>query len=184
MPLLKVIVASTRPGRVGRNIGDWFAQHAVEHGGFTVEIVDLAEVGLPFLDEPEHPATGIYRHQHSKDWSATIGEADAFAFVMPEYNYAFSAPQYMHKTSLFVHGLADTGWNGNKRCAIQEGLYLSQDPRVPTSGTRLGMITGQSYGRFARGFITGSRRPWRAAGVSGPGCGASARPRPPPPRPR
>jgi NAD(P)H-dependent FMN reductase len=92
MPLLKIIIASTRPGRVGRNIGDWLARHAVEHSGFTVEIVDLAEVGLPFLDEPEHPATGNYLHRHSKEWSATIGEADVFVFVMPEYNYAFSAP--------------------------------------------------------------------------------------------
>ncbi|WP_371780282.1 NADPH-dependent FMN reductase [Streptosporangium subroseum] len=95
MPLLKVIVAITRPGRVGRvgrNIGAWFARHSVEHDGFTVEIVDLAEVGLPFLDEPEHPVTGNYLHQHSKDWSAIIGEADAFVFVLPEYNYTFSAP--------------------------------------------------------------------------------------------
>lgn len=92
MPLLKVIVASTRPGRIGRGIGDWFAGHAAEHGGFDVQIVDLAEVGLPFLDEPEHASTGNYVHRHSKEWSATIGEADAFVFVMPEYNHAFSAP--------------------------------------------------------------------------------------------
>ncbi|MDP9860840.1 MULTISPECIES: NADPH-dependent FMN reductase [Streptosporangium] len=92
MPLLKVIVASTRPVRTGRAIGDWFTRHAVEHGGFDVELVDLAEVGLPFLDEPEDATTGNYVHQHTKDWSATIDAADAFVFVMPEYNYAFNAP--------------------------------------------------------------------------------------------
>jgi len=31
-------------------------------------------------------------HQHTKDWSATIERADAFVFVMPEYNYGFNAP--------------------------------------------------------------------------------------------
>ncbi|MGW0804694.1 NADPH-dependent FMN reductase [Nonomuraea sp. NPDC002799] len=92
MPTLKVIVASTRPTRIGRTIGDWATAHAVEHGHFDVELIDLAEVGLPFLDEPEDATTGRYVHQHTKDWSATIGAADALVFVMPEYNYGFNAP--------------------------------------------------------------------------------------------
>ncbi|MDP4511027.1 NADPH-dependent FMN reductase [Nonomuraea turcica] len=92
MPSLKVIVASTRPVRIGRTIGDWVAACAAEHSHFQVELVDLAEVGLPFLDEPEDATTGRYAHQHTKDWSRTIDAADALVFVMPEYNYGFSAP--------------------------------------------------------------------------------------------
>lgn len=92
MPTLKVIVASTRPGRVGRTVADWFVALATEQGDFDVELLDLVEVGLPFHDEPAHPATGIYEHDHTKRWSQTIDAADAFVFVMPEYNYAFSAP--------------------------------------------------------------------------------------------
>ncbi|GAA3158665.1 NAD(P)H-dependent oxidoreductase [Planomonospora alba] len=92
MPALKIIVASTRPTRIGRVIGDWVAARAVEHGRFHVELVDLAEVGLPFLDEPEDATTGRYVHQHTKDWSATIDAADALVFVMPEYNHGFNAP--------------------------------------------------------------------------------------------
>lgn len=92
MPRLTIIVASTRPGRVGRQVADWFAGRARGHGGFDVEIVDLAEVDLPFLDEPEHASERRYRHQHTKDWSATIDTADAFVFVMPEYNQGLSAP--------------------------------------------------------------------------------------------
>jgi NAD(P)H-dependent FMN reductase len=91
MPTLKVIVASTRPGRVGRTVGDWIVQLAAEHGGFDVEMLDLVEVGLPFHDEPAHPATGVYEHDHTKRWSATIDSADAFVFVMPEYNYGYNA---------------------------------------------------------------------------------------------
>jgi NAD(P)H-dependent FMN reductase len=89
---LLVIIASTRPGRAGKFVGDWFAQQARDHGGFDVEIADLAEINLPFLDEPAHPATGQYIHQHTKDWSALVDSADAFVFVMPEYNYTFNAP--------------------------------------------------------------------------------------------
>jgi len=91
-PTLHVIVASTRPGRVGLPVGRWFHRRAVEHGAFEVQWVDLAEVDLPFLDEPQHPRLQQYRHQHTKDWSALVDRADAFVFVMPEYNYGFNAP--------------------------------------------------------------------------------------------
>jgi NAD(P)H-dependent FMN reductase len=92
MPSLQIIIASTRPGRVGLPVAQWFQERAVAHGGFDVELVDLAEVGLPFLDEPNHPRLRRYEHQHTKDWSAKVDAADAFAFVMPEYNYGFNAP--------------------------------------------------------------------------------------------
>jgi NAD(P)H-dependent FMN reductase len=88
---LLVIVASTRPGRVGRTIADWFVERAEEHGGFDVEIADLAEINLPMYNEPAHPSAGQYTHQHTKDWSAIVDSADAFVFVMPEYNFSFNA---------------------------------------------------------------------------------------------
>ncbi|KAA0095966.1 NADPH-dependent oxidoreductase [Mycolicibacterium sp. P1-18] len=90
-PVLQVVVASTRPGRVGRPVADWFAARATGHGGFDVEIVDLAEVNLPFFDEPRHPRLGDYEHDHTKAWSATVSRGDAYVFVTPEYNYGFNA---------------------------------------------------------------------------------------------
>jgi NAD(P)H-dependent FMN reductase len=90
-PVLQVIIASTRPGRVGLPVGQWIYQRAVAHGGFDVELVDLAEVNLPIFDEPAHPRLRQYEHQHTKDWSATIDRADAFVFVIPEYNHSFNA---------------------------------------------------------------------------------------------
>jgi NAD(P)H-dependent FMN reductase len=101
MPKLQIIIASTRPGRVGLPIAEWIRDRAVEHGGFEVEVVDLAEVNLPFMDEPNHPRLRQYIHRHTKEWSRTIDSADAFIFVMPEYNYGFNAPlknaiDYLH----------------------------------------------------------------------------------------
>jgi NAD(P)H-dependent FMN reductase len=90
--LLQIVIASTRPGRIGPVIGDWFAEQAKAHGGFEVEVTDLKTLDLPFHDEPAHPMTGQYEHQHTKDWSAIVDRSDAFAFVMPEYNHSFSAP--------------------------------------------------------------------------------------------
>jgi NAD(P)H-dependent FMN reductase len=90
--VLKIVIASTRPGRVGLPVAQWVEQVALAHGGFDrVELVDLAEVDLPFMDEPNHPRLRQYTHQHTLDWSRTVDEADAFVFVMPEYNFGFNA---------------------------------------------------------------------------------------------
>ena len=91
MPTLTVIVGSTRPGRAGQPIAEWFAERARAHGGFDVEIADLAQIGLPLLDEPNHPRLGQYTQQHTKDWSALIDRADAVVVVTPEYNYGYPA---------------------------------------------------------------------------------------------
>jgi NAD(P)H-dependent FMN reductase len=92
MAKLEIIIASTRPGRVGLPIGQWVHGEATAHGGFPdVELVDLAEVNLPFMNEPNHPRLAQYTHQHTRDWSAKVAEADAFVFVMPEYNYGYNA---------------------------------------------------------------------------------------------
>lgn len=91
-PALQVIIGATRPGRVGPKIAAWFYDVATRHGGFDVELVDLADVGLPLLDEPENPARGgTYFHPHTKAWSATVKRADCLVFVVPEYNNSFNA---------------------------------------------------------------------------------------------
>jgi NAD(P)H-dependent FMN reductase len=92
MPTLLVVIASTRPGRVGLPVGEWFTARAEAHGAFAVQVADLAEIALPFMDEPRHPRLHEYEHEHTKRWSATVDAADAFAFVMPEYNYSITAP--------------------------------------------------------------------------------------------
>jgi NAD(P)H-dependent FMN reductase len=91
MPKLHVILASTRPGRAGEPIADWFVERARAHGAFDVELVDLAEVALPFFDEPAHPRLRRYEHEHTKAWSRRIDAADAFAIVTPEYNFGYPA---------------------------------------------------------------------------------------------
>jgi NAD(P)H-dependent FMN reductase len=92
MPTLQIVIASTRPVRVGPALAAWIHARAVVHGGFDVELIDLAEVNLPMLDEPQHPRLGQYARQHTKDWSASVARADAFIFVLPEYNHGYTAP--------------------------------------------------------------------------------------------
>jgi NAD(P)H-dependent FMN reductase len=91
-PTLMIVIASTRPGRVGLPVAEWFAAAAAEHGAFELDLVDLAELGLPFMDEANHPRLRRYEHEHTKAWSQRVEAADAFVFVMPEYNHGFTAP--------------------------------------------------------------------------------------------
>jgi NAD(P)H-dependent FMN reductase len=87
MPKLGVIVCSTRPNRVGLSIAHWFVEKAKAHGKFAVELVDLKEVALPQMDEPNHPMKRQYTHDHTKKWSGIVSALDALVWVVPEYNY-------------------------------------------------------------------------------------------------
>jgi NAD(P)H-dependent FMN reductase len=97
---LQIIIASTRPGRVGLPVADWLAARAREHDAF--DDVDVVDLDLPFMDEPNHPRLRRYEHQHTRDWSERVDAADAFVLVTPEYNHSFNAPlknaiDYLHQ---------------------------------------------------------------------------------------
>ena len=77
-PTLMIVVSSTRPSRVGRAVADWAVEQAEAHAGFDVDLVDLAEVDLPLMNEPNHPRLSTYTMQHTLDWSARVDAADAF----------------------------------------------------------------------------------------------------------
>lgn len=108
---IEIIITSNRPSRRGGAIGEWFASEARKHGKFEVEVADLEEIGLPFLNEPEEPSNRNYVHQHTKDWSKRIESADAFVFVIPEYNNTPPA-SFINAIDTLYHE-----WN-NKPCAF------------------------------------------------------------------
>lgn len=101
MPTLQIVIASTRPGRVGLPVGEWFLDRARAHGSFEIDLVDLLELGLPFMDEPNHPRLRQYTKRHTRDWSARVDAADAFVFVTPEYNYG--PPASLKNAIDFLH---------------------------------------------------------------------------------
>lgn len=88
---LLIVIASTRPGRLGLPVGQWFSDRAAAHGGFEPVLADLAVIDLPLLDEPNHPRLQQYTQEHTKQWSATVAAADAIVFVTAEYNYGYPA---------------------------------------------------------------------------------------------
>ena len=140
MPKLYVIIASTRPGRKGPAIANWIYVLAKKEGSFETELIDLKEVNLPFLDEPNHPRLQKYEHEHTKAWSKTITAADAFIFVTPEYNFSFPATlknaiDFLHNEWLYkpVAFVSYGGVSAGTRCVqalkqVVSGLKMMPIP--------------------------------------------------------
>lgn len=86
-----VIISTTRPTRLGRKVADWFMDQ-VKNSDMQFDLIDLAEINLPFLDEPESPSNNNYVRQSTKDWSKKIEGYDGYVFVTAEYNHGYPAP--------------------------------------------------------------------------------------------
>jgi NAD(P)H-dependent FMN reductase len=91
MTRIAIIAGSTRPGRKARAVADWVHSIAAGRDDAEFTVVDLAEVGLPHLDEPVPASAGQYQHAHTRDWAGTVAGFDGFVFVTPEYNHSTSA---------------------------------------------------------------------------------------------
>jgi NAD(P)H-dependent FMN reductase len=85
---LAVIVSSTRNGRFGPTIADWFAGHARRREDLDVDLIDLAGTRLPetLPDEDDVLPPSV------RELAPRLDAADAFAIVTPEYNRSFPAP--------------------------------------------------------------------------------------------
>ncbi|GAA2718665.1 NAD(P)H-dependent oxidoreductase [Actinocorallia aurantiaca] len=81
---LAVLVGSTRQGRRAPQVSRWFVEQAERYGGVKVDVLDLAELGLPESLDGADPAVAAVRPR--------IDDADAFVVVVPEYNHSFPAP--------------------------------------------------------------------------------------------
>jgi NAD(P)H-dependent FMN reductase len=91
MVKIMVIIGSTRPNRGGPAVADWIMSLSKDHTNAEFELVDLKEINLPFLDEPELPSAHHYVQEHTKKWSAMVDSADGFVWVHPEYNHGVNA---------------------------------------------------------------------------------------------
>lgn len=89
MTKIAIILGSTRPGRAGENVARWVLDQAGKRTDATFELIDLAEVGLPQIDEPMPPAMGRYTLPVTRQWADTVAGYDGFVFVTPEYNHSF-----------------------------------------------------------------------------------------------
>lgn len=113
---LAIIAGSTRPGRHARTVADWVATASRNRPAATYEVIDLAQVNLPFIDEVLPPMAGQYSLPHTVEWAATIKPYDGFVFVTPEYNHA---PPAVLKNAL---DLLFAEWNDKAATFVSYGF--------------------------------------------------------------
>lgn len=81
---LAVIVGSTREGRRGVDVADWYVSQIKDRPGVELDLIDLVDHPLP------HRFT--FDHDESiTSFKTRIDNADAFVVVTPEYNHSFPA---------------------------------------------------------------------------------------------
>jgi NAD(P)H-dependent FMN reductase len=99
---LRIIIGSVREGRAGLPVARWFEGVAEADTRFDVTVIDLAELALPPVSELELPGTRKYDNDRTKQLSALVEPADAYALVAPEYN-AGPAPALKNAFDLLYH---------------------------------------------------------------------------------
>jgi hypothetical protein len=76
---LAIIIGSTRRGRYGPAVATWFEKQAREHGGFEIDVIDLADVDLPPVlvgdGDPVPPSV--------LELGSRLAAADAFVPITP-----------------------------------------------------------------------------------------------------
>ncbi|MCT4356197.1 NAD(P)H-dependent oxidoreductase [Streptomyces sp. Je 1-79] len=79
-----VVVGSAREGRLAPDVATWFAQQTSVRDDLLTDVVDLADAVLPASLVPHAPETAALRPR--------LAAADAFVFIVPEYNRSVPGP--------------------------------------------------------------------------------------------
>jgi NAD(P)H-dependent FMN reductase len=93
MPLIQVVLASTRTKRFGERPAAWVVDRLGRREDLDVELVDLRDHPLPFYDLVTPPAHAgrTYPDETTAAWAGTIDRADGYVVVTPEYNHGVPA---------------------------------------------------------------------------------------------
>ncbi|MEV6555572.1 NAD(P)H-dependent oxidoreductase [Nocardia sp. NPDC051756] len=84
-----VILGSTRAGRFGPTVANWFIDHAKQRDDIAVDLIDLAEDQLPAYMSSEPDPEGA---RALESVGARLTAADGFVVITPEYNHSYPAP--------------------------------------------------------------------------------------------
>lgn len=152
---IAIVTCSTRKPRLNPYISKYVLRTVERHSAITsgacsVEVLDLADQSLPLYDESAIPATHPvedptphYEHEHTRKWSSTIRNYDAFVFVTPQYNWSVPASLknaldfLFHEWNAKPVGIVSYGGRGGGKSAahlrdIVSGLRMAP---VPTAAT-------------------------------------------------
>lgn len=100
-PVLQIIINSNKSKGNGPALAYWLMQHTEADGRFDVELVNIAELNLPYFDEPRPPSIGPYIKDHTKNWSKIATRADGYIFIVPEHDV--TAPLSFINAITYLH---------------------------------------------------------------------------------
>ena len=134
-PRVAVVVGSTRPSRICPGIASWVLEAAQQESPLHYELIDLANIDLPFLDEPLKAALGQYRHEHTLAWSRLVSSYAGFVFVFPQYNWGYPAPlknalDFLYRewqskpASCVTYGTRGGGKGAQQLQGVLQGLHM------------------------------------------------------------
>jgi len=88
-----LIVGSTRPKRFADTPVEWIVTGAAARDDFTLDVLDLREQNLPFLNEPAPPSYtgGRYSDPRAEASCLTLGAYDGYIATVAEYNHGPTA---------------------------------------------------------------------------------------------
>ena len=140
-----IVISSSRPTRIGPKVAEWVASLAPEAA--EVELVDLAEIDLPFLAEPEHPATGNYRLPSTLAWAEQVRGYDGLIITLAEYNAGYPAVVKNAIDTLHAEwkdlpiGIVGYGWSAAASAVRQLGEVLERVQALVLTGPGLNFGT-------------------------------------------
>src|SRR5277367_5465953 len=153
LPRIAVVIGSNRPQRICPEIAAWVQQALRANELLDVDLVDLQELDLPFLDEPLMASRGHYKHEHTIRWSEIVRSYNGFVFVFPQYNWGY--PAVLKNALDFLYhewtdkpaGLVTYGSRGGGLAAAQlrqvlQGLHMRATENNVELKTDESMLTG------------------------------------------
>ncbi len=90
---LMIIIGSVREGRAADKVATWVMSQLRQDADLDIDLADLKEVDLPFFNEAVTPdaANGQFQNPKGTAWAKRVSEADAFIFLVAEYNHGPTA---------------------------------------------------------------------------------------------
>lgn len=92
---ITIVTGSARPNSLGTKILPLVKAELEKSKDVTVQVADLKELNMPFVDSEVIPAAEGYEPSHDtvKKWQEIVQSSDGFVFLVPQYNNQISAIQ-------------------------------------------------------------------------------------------
>lgn len=121
---ITILTGSMRPNSVGDRLLP-IVRKELEASGATVEVADVKELNLPFVDSAITPAAESFEitHDSVQAWQKMVRRSDSLVLLVPEYNNQPSAVQKNAIDWLYADwkdkpvGVVSYGWGGGQLAA-------------------------------------------------------------------